>query len=152
MLNKCIYSRIRHKQGKLYYYCTKTRKNVERTCYIECLDKEYKTPTKLRQKSNNQKALEQSRYSILQDNLNKCFFCNNKAIDWHELLKGRNRKKCIKWGLCIKICRDCHSKTEEDSEFYQKTRIIAQKKWQEYYKKSKEEFIKEFGRSYLKEG
>lgn len=152
MFNKCQNLRVRKKNKEIYYYCTKNCKNVEKTCYMGCLDKEYKTPKKLKQKSNKQKALEQSRYSILQDNLNKCFFCNNKSIDWHELLKGRNRKKCIKWGLCIKICRGCHSKTEEDSEFYQKTRIIAQKKWQGYYKKSKEEFIKEFGRSYLKEG
>lgn len=146
---KCIYSRVRHKQGQIYWYCTKTRENVEKTCYIECLYKECKTLTKLKQKSKKQKALEQSRYSILQDNLNKCFFCSNKSTDWHELLKGRNRKNAIKWGLCVRICRNCHTKTENDSIFYQEGQIIAQKKWQEHYKKNEEDFIKEFGRNYL---
>lgn len=146
---KCIYSRIRHKQGEIYFYCTKARKIVNKECFRGCLDKEYKIPKEMKRKSKKQKALEESRYSIIQQDLSKCYFCNNKAIDWHELLKGRNRKRCIKWGLCVRICRDCHTKTENDSRFYQEGQIIAQKKWQEHYKKNEEDFIKEFGRSYL---
>ena len=146
---KCLYLRQRQKNMEIYYYCVKSRRIAQKGCYIGCLDKEYKTPTKLKQKSNKQRTLEESRYSIIQDNLNKCFFCSNKSIEWHELLKGRNRKKCIKWGLCIKICRSCHNKTETDSEFYKQTREMAQNKWQEYYNKSEEEFIDEFGRSYI---
>lgn len=148
-MNKCLYLRVRHKKGKLYYFCTKISKNVSKTCYMECLDKEYKKYKRLKQKTSGQKALEDSRYSILQDDLNKCFFCSNKATDWHELLKGRNRKNCIKWGLCVRICRDCHIKTETDSNFYQEWQVIAQKIWQERYNKNEEDFIKEFGRNYL---
>lgn len=150
MINKCSYLRVRHKRGELYYYCIKTSKIVLKTCYIECLDKEYKQYKKLKQKTSGQKALEDSRYSILQDNLNKCFFCSNKSTDWHELLKGKNRKNAIKWGLCVRICRSCHTKTETDSKFYQEGRILAQKTWQDYYKKNEEDFIKEFERNYLK--
>lgn len=146
---KCQYLRFRHKKGELYYYCIKHRQNINKECFRECLDKEYKMPKQINKKSKKQKTLEDSRYSILQDNISKCFFCNNKATDWHELLKGRNRKKCIKWGLAIRICRTCHDKTEEDSKFYQDTRKMAQKKWQEYYHKKREDFIKEFGRNYL---
>ena len=147
---KCLYLRQRQKNMEIYYYCVKSRRIAQKGCYIGCLDKEYKTPTKLKQKSNKQKSLEENRFSILQNNLNKCYFCNNTATDWHEMLKGRNRKKCIKWGLCIKICRNCHTRTENDSKFYQEGRILAQKVWQEHYKKNKEDFIKEFGRRYLK--
>lgn len=148
MLNKCVYLRIRQKNRQIYYYCTKMRENVQKCCYIGCLEKEYKKKS-IKQKSNKQKSLEENRFSILQNDLNKCYFCNNTATDWHELLKGRNRKKCIKWGLCIRLCRECHRKTEDDSSFYKETKKLAQIKWKEYYCKSNEEFINEFGRNYL---
>ena len=148
-MNKCVYLRFRHKQGRLHYYCIKKRENVSKTCYMGCLEKEYKKSTPLKQKSVKQKKIESERYSILQKDKSKCYFCNNKAVDTHELIKGSNRKKCIKWGLVVYICRNCHRKTEEDSEFYQKTRKMAQKVWQSYYNKTTEEFIKEFGKNYL---
>ena len=148
-MNKCLYLRVRHKKGRLYYYCTKKRKIVEKTCYTGCLDKEYKIPKQLKQKSNKQKQIESKRFSILQENKNKCYFCDKRAVDTHELIKGRNRKKCIKWGLVVYLCRDCHRKTEEDIEFYKETKKLAQIKWKEYYCKSDEEFIKEFWRNYL---
>lgn len=149
-MNKCVYLRFRHKQGSLYYYCTKNRENVSKTCYMGCLEKDYKKSTPLKQKSAKQKKIESERYSILQQDKSKCYFCNNKAVDIHELIKGINRKKCIKWGLCVRVCRNCHTRTENDSKFYQEGRILAQKVWQEHYKKNKEDFIKEFGRNYLK--
>lgn len=146
---KCQHLRLRHKKGELYYYCTKHRQIANKECFKECLDKEYKLPKQLSKKSKKQKTLEDSRYSIIQENLSKCFFCNNKAEDWHEMLKGRNRKKCIKWGLAIRICRICHEKTEKDNNFYRESRKVAQKKWKEYYNKNDEDFIKEFGNNYL---
>lgn len=151
MLNKCSYLRVRHKKHQLYYFCTKTREIVQKGCYMGCLDKEYKKLKPIKQKTDKQRKLEESRFSIIQQELDKCYFCNEKSKDWHELLKGRNRKKCIKWGLCVKTCRNCHEKTENDSNFYKETRKIAQKEWQKHYKKSKEEFTKEFGINYLKE-
>lgn len=148
-MNKCLYLRVRHKKGRLYYYCTKHRNTVPKMCYIDCFDKEYKKYKPLKQRSDKQKKLEDSRYSIIQKDLNKCFFCGGKSIEWHELIKGTCRKKCIKWGLCVKVCRNCHIKTEEDVEFYKYTRIMAQKRWQEYYNKTIDDFIKEFGRSWI---
>lgn len=149
MFNKCLYLKIRHKKGQLYYYCTKLRKIVSKSCYIGCFEKEYKKYKRLKPKSQKQKELENNRYSIIQDDLSKCYFCGKKSQDWHELIKGTCRKKCIKYGLCIKVCRNCHRRTEEDTGFYKDTRKMAQKKWQEYYNKTEDEFIKEFGRSWL---
>ena len=148
-MNKCVYLRIRQKNRQIYYYCANKRENVQKCCYIGCLDKEYKIPKQLKQKSNKQKQIESKRFSILQENKNKCYFCDKRAVDTHELIKGRNRKKCIKWGLVVYLCRDCHRKTEEDSSFYKETKKLAQIKWKEYYCKSNEEFINEFGRSYI---
>ena len=95
-MNKCVYLRIRQKNRQIYYYCTKMRENVQKCCYIGCLEKEYKMPKQLKQKSNKQKQIESKRFSILQENKNKCYFCDKRAVDTHELIKGRNRKKCIK--------------------------------------------------------
>ena len=148
-MNKCVYLRVRHKQGQIYYYCINKRENVQKCCYIGCLDKEYKIPKQLKQKSNKQKQIESKRFSILQENKNKCYFCDKRAVDTHELIKGRNRKKCIKWGLVVYLCRDCHRKTEEDIEFYKETKKYAQKMWQKHYNKTKQDFIDEFGRSYI---
>ena len=148
-MNKCVYLRTRQKNKQIYYYCTKMRENVQKCCYIGCLEKEYKKYKQLKQKSNKQKQIESKRFSILQENKNKCYFCDKRAVDTHELIKGRNRKKCIKWGLVVYLCRECHRKTEEDIEFYKETRKLAQLKWKEYYRKGDEEFINEFGRNYL---
>ena len=135
--------------GQQYLYCTNKREIVEKDCYRECMEKDYKKYKQLSKKSVKQKKLEESRYSILQNNKEKCFFYNNKAEDTQELLKSKNRKKCIKWGLVIYICRECHKKTEEDSEFYKETKKYAQRMWQEHYKKNEQDFIDEFGRNYL---
>ena len=148
-MNKCVYLRFRHKKGQLYCYCIKKCENVSKTCYMGCLEKDYKKSTPLKQKSAKQKKIESERYSILQQDKSKCYFCNNKAVDAHELIKGINRKKCIKWGLVVYICRDCHRKTEEDSKFYKETKKMAQEVWQNHYNKTTEEFIKEFGKNYL---
>ena len=148
-MNKCLYKRFRHKNGILYAYCTKIRQEVPLKCEIECIDKEYKKNKQIKKKTKKQQQFEDSRYSIIQEDLSKCYFCNKKAVDWHEMAKGRNRKNCIKWGLCIRVCRECHTKTEEDSNFYKEIRKLAQLKWQNYYGKEKEDFIKEFGRNYL---
>lgn len=121
---------------------------MPKNCEYECLLKEYKKIKPIKQKRSKQKKIEEKRFSILQQDLSKCYFCKNKSEDWHELIKGRNRKKCIKWGLCVKVCRKCHTKTEEDSEFYKETRKMAQVEWGEYYNKTDEEFIAEFGKNY----
>ena len=135
----------------MYYYCSKNRKIVKKECYKECLDKEYKIPKRLKKRSVKQNKIESKRYSIIQKDLNKCFYCNNKATDWHELLKGKNRRKAIQWGLCLRLCRKCHEKTENNVEFYKEGRVLAQKSWIDYYDKNLEGFIKEFGKSYKKD-
>lgn len=74
MLNKCLNLKIRHKRRQLFYYCQNKREIVEKDCYRECLDKEYKKYKQLSKKSVKQKKLEESRYSILQRDKEKCFF------------------------------------------------------------------------------
>lgn len=71
------------------------------------LDKEEKRPVKnaqIKKKSKKLTKLEKNRFSILTDNLEKCYFCKNKKMELHEVFRGRNRQKSMKWGLVIPIC------------------------------------------------
>lgn len=102
-----------------------------------------KQPTKqLKQKSNKLAKKEKNRFSILTDNLEKCYLCSNKKVDLHEIFRGRNRQKSIKWGLVVPLCRKCHSKVTNDKEF---SKILEKKAKNVFVKKyTKEKFIEEF--------
>ena len=102
-----------------------------------------KQPTKqMKQKSNKLVKKEKNRFSILTDNLEKCYLCSNKKVDLHEIFRGRNRQKSIKWGLVVPLCRKCHSKITNDKEF---SKILEKKAKNVFVKKyTKEKFIEEF--------
>ena len=79
------------------------------------------------------------------------------GLERHEVFEGRtgNRKKSIKDGLVIFITPTDH-RTGKNSvhldpknERWERVRKIAQATWQEYYGKTKEDFIKRYGKNYL---
>lgn len=70
-------------------------------------------------------------------------------LTWHEVFRGRNRVNSIKYGLCLRICWNCHEKYQEDKDFNDYWHKKGQKKFMEYYHKSVDEFIDVFGRNYL---
>ena len=99
-----------------------------------------KTPIK--QKSNKLAKLEKNRFSIITNNLEKCYFCSNKKMELHEVFRGRNRQKSMKWGLVIPICQQCHVKITTDKEF---SKVLEQKARNVFIKKYGERtFIEEF--------
>lgn len=73
----------------------------------------------------------------------------------HEILFGRsNRQKSIDDGLIVFLTPDqhrgtngVHGKNGREYDLYLKK--IGQKAWMNYYKKTKEEFIKRYGKNYL---
>ena len=103
-------------------------------------EKNIKKVQKIKKKSKKLIKNEKNRYSILTNNLEKCFFCSNKKEELHEIFRGRNRQKSIKYGLIIPICSECHKKItlkrDKNLENYAKKIFIK--------KYSKELFIKEF--------
>lgn len=75
----------------------------------------------------------------------------------HEVFEGRtgNREKSIRDGLVIfitpydhRISRESVHLDPKNSKWIEVKRL-AQKAWQEHYNKTKEDFIKEYGRNYL---
>lgn len=96
----------------------------------------------IKKKSNKLAKLEKDRFSIITNNLEKCYFCPSKKMELHEAFRGRNRQKSMKWGLVVPICRDCHSKITKDKEFSKTLEETAKKVFIKKY--SEEKFIEEF--------
>lgn len=73
----------------------------------------------------------------------------------HEVFEGRtgNRTKSIEDGLVIFLTPEQHRTGKhaihKDYEYWEKVKIIAEKRWCEYYRKTKEDFRKRYGRNYL---
>jgi hypothetical protein len=111
-----------------------------------------KTPpkkVKMRQKSNKLTELERNRYSVFSENIKKCHLCNSTyKLTWHEIYAGRNRQNSMRYGLCLRICLNCHSKEQENSQFNDYWHKKGQLYWEENIG-SREEFIKVFRRNYL---
>lgn len=94
--------------------------------------------------SKKQVAKERRRYSIITDNMHKCFICGQAKQDLHEIFGGKNRCKSIEYGLVIPICRAEHGNIKNFEKWLHR---IGQLKFEESH--TREEFIKEFGKSYI---
>lgn len=93
------------------------------------------------------------RFSILQNEMNKCWVCgttNNLHI--HEVFYGTaNRQKSIKYGCCVSLCGKHHNLSNEGVHFDRaldlELKKVMQKKFIQVYPDL--DFIKVFGKSYL---
>lgn len=93
------------------------------------------------------------RYSILQ-NKKECYFCLGKAECIHEVFYGTaNRKLSIEDGCCIYLCNAHHNMSDNSVHFNKqmdlKVKRDMQLRWQEFYGKTEEDFIKRYGKNYL---
>ena len=70
----------------------------------------------------------------------------------HEVFGAVNRDKSIKYGLVIFITPEQHRTGKTSIHLNPNNWLwlkgLAQKTWRKYYNKTKEDFIKEFGRNY----
>lgn len=72
----------------------------------------------------------------------------------HHILFGRNRKKCDEDKLTVWLCQEHHEGTngvhgKQGHELDLELKRLAQETWMNYYNKTKEEFIRRYGRSYI---
>lgn len=95
------------------------------------------------------------RYSIITKDLEHCIECGRSNVEKHEVFFGTaNRRLSIEDGLVIPLCKAKHHAgnligIHKDQELNEKWKKIAQETWQEYYGRTKEDFIKRYGRSYI---
>ena len=92
--------------------------------------------------------------SIIQDK-KECYITGSTYnLHKHHIFGGTaNRRLSEKDGLWIWLREDWHDLSDYGVHFNKKLDLklkkMAQKKWQEYYKKTTEDFIKRYGKNYL---
>ena len=138
------------------FECKKTKQIINIKDCNNCRKKEYKTifPTLGKSKPTIKKSpklakLERSRYSVFTTDLEHCIICGAKKDHIHEIYFGSYRQRSIKLGMCIPLCFSCHKEMHRNHEWQEYWHI----KGQQYFEKnigSKAEFIKIFGKSYIK--
>lgn len=115
----------------------------------QSLKKKQQKPAKMQRRSNKLTNLEKNRYSVFSDNIERCYLCGNTyKLTWHEIYAGRNRQNSMKNGLCLRLCLNCHSKEQENSQFNDYWHRQGQLYWEEFIG-TREEFIEVFRRNYL---
>ena len=76
-----------------------------------------------------------------------------KGSHRHEVFGGANRKLSIEDGLVIFLTPKMHNASNEGIHFNQAfmdyAHSVGQRTWMEYYDKTKEDFIKRYGKSYI---
>lgn len=89
--------------------------------------------------------------SIIQKDMSKCFICGRPKNAIHEIFYGVNRQKSIRYGCYVSLCNEHHNMSNYGVHLNRKLDLklkrIAQSKFEETH--SREEFIKEFGKSWL---
>lgn len=169
MNNYCI----NLKKRKNKPYCKLMNKEIQLSTCRECNNKEYKKstsdkkspaasglqsgqqsgqqkPVKMQNKSNKLASLERNRYSVFSNDTKRCYLCGSTyKLTWHEIYAGKNRQNSMRYGLCLRLCLNCHSKEQEDSQFNDYWHKQGQLYWEKNIG-SREEFIKVFRRNYIK--
>ena len=104
---------------------------------------------KIRQKSTKLARLEKNRFSVFTDDLEYCIICGVKKNHLHEIFFGANRQKSMQYGFVIPVCTTCHTEMHINKEWQEYWHVKGQEYWEEFIG-TREEFIKVFGKSYIK--
>ena len=104
---------------------------------------------KIRQKTSKLARLERNRFSVFTDNLDHCIICGVKKNHLHEIFFGKNRQKSMQYGFVIPVCTTCHTEMHKNKEWQKYCHKKGQIYWEENIG-NRDEFIKVFGKSYLK--
>lgn len=147
-MNYCIYLKKRKNKP----FCTLRNEEITFTKCNKCNEKSYKKndikTSKIKNKSNKLAKLEKNRFSVFTNNKDKCMFCPSAyKLTWHEIFAGRNRQNSMKFGLCLRMCLNCHKEKQENTNFND----FWHKQAQLYFEQNietREEFIKIFKRNY----
>ena len=131
-------------------YCKYKGKNIKFIDCSNCKNKIYKENISLKimkNKTNKNSKLERNRFSLFHDG-KKCIVCGSTyKLTWHEVFCGTNRLNSMKYGLCIRLCFNCHRRYQEDKSFNDYWHKKGQTKFNEVYPDF--DFVSIFHRNYL---
>lgn len=148
----CIYlkQKLNHTLVCKKEKCTITLKDC-----ANCKYKEYKNKTNCqifkekRQKSKKLTKLERNRFSVFTEDLDHCIICGSKRDNLHEIFFGKNRIKSMELGFVIPLCYEHHMGMHKYHEWQENWHEKGQLYYEEHLG-SRDDFIREFGKSYLK--
>lgn len=142
----CKYKRLRSKKSSKYWYC-KLHKKVIENC-VGCNDMVYKDYKMLSNRSKMLSKREKERFSIIALDSSVCSMCGKymPKLDIHEIFSGSNRTNSMKYGLCLYLCRECHSRYQNDKEFNDYWHKIGQTAFENKYKDL--DFVSIFHKNY----
>ena len=81
----------------------------------------------------------------------KCYFCGRQGTERHHVFHGAYRKKSEAHGFVVLLCHWCHNEPPNGVHYNVERRNELKRMCQQEYEKTftREDFIEEFGRSYL---
>lgn len=145
-MNNCKHLTIRSKNYEKYFYCRLDKKVVNYTNECKkCLKIEPRKNKGINKRTSKQNKLEKDRdKSLIKKGY--CEYCGrySDGLDPHEVYGGSNRKRSILNGFVKLLCRECH----QNEDVLQELKVKTQEEFEQ--EKSREEFIKIIGKSYIK--
>lgn len=147
------FSLCRECENKEYKKSTSNKKSTATSGQMrknaQSLTKEQQKKIKMQNKSNKLASLEKNRYSVFSDDTEKCYLCDSTyKLTWHEIYAGRNRQNSMRYGLCLRLCLNCHSNNQNNAVFNDYWHKQGQLYWEEFIG-TREDFVEVFKRNYL---
>jgi hypothetical protein len=93
--------------------------------------------------------------SIIPGDDEYCYLCKrngikNKGSDVHHLVFGVSKRKLADAdGLTLHLCHLHHMMLHQQGCYKRELQELAQQTWQDHYNKTKEDWIRRYGKSYL---
>lgn len=95
-------------------------------------------------------------WSVFTDDMDHCYYTGSSAVERHHIFEGRQgyKEKSEKRGFIIPLRYDLHPNgssfqaTAQNQQIDKQLKRMAQRYYEEHYG-SREDFRKEFGKSYL---
>lgn len=91
--------------------------------------------------------------SVFTDDMDSCIFTGSTQVERHHIFGAFNRKKSEKYGFVVPLRYDLHPNgARADPRHAKEIDVYLKRMAQEHYESNigtREEFIQEFGRSYL---
>lgn len=91
-------------------------------------------------------------FSVLTDDLNTCMFTGSTDVERHHVFGSYNKKRSEKYGFIAPLRRDLHPNGVKACGNWKEVDEYLKRRCQTYYEEhigTRDEFMKEFGRSYL---
>lgn len=91
-------------------------------------------------------------WSALTDNMDCCIYTGSHKVERHHIFGGANRRRSEKYGFVVPLRPDYHPNgvhfDPKNGDIDTDLKQAAQRYWEEYIG-TREDFRKEFGRSWL---